>query len=143
LAKIKGISHNKVYCFAGLVKNVGNIIADKLLWSYRTSTQQKQRKKTTYGKVFNNKTLFATVPPTKHYSRYSTPWQNFQQMRLLSAKAKYNYHKKTTSCPNRKHRLLQVSLLTSAIKAYIRQNKSKQKAEQNLESELERQKITE
>jgi len=79
LAKIKGISHNKVYCFAGLVKNVGNIIADKLLWSYRTSTQQKQRKKTTYGKVFNNKTLFATVPPTKHYSRYSTHGKIFNK----------------------------------------------------------------
>jgi len=61
LAKLKGIYCNKVCCFAGLVKSVGKIIADKLLWNYRTSTQQKQRTNSTYGKAFNNKTLFATV----------------------------------------------------------------------------------
>ena len=69
LAKVKGIYCNKVYCFAGLVKSS----TDKLLWNYSTSTQQKQRK------AFNNKTLFATVPPTKHYSRYSTHGKIFNK----------------------------------------------------------------
>ena len=62
LAKVKGIYCNKVCCFAGLVKSVGIINDDNFLWSHRTSTQQKQTKKSTDGKVFNDKTLFATLP---------------------------------------------------------------------------------
>jgi len=95
LAKVKGIYCNKVYCFAGLVKSS----TDKLLWNYSTSTQQKQRK------AFNNKTLFATVPPTKHYSRYSTPMAKFSTKAATFGKSKCNYQKQTTSCPDSRHLL--------------------------------------
>ena len=75
---------------------------------------------------------------TKHYSLQCSdkslftlqyPRQIFQRMRLLSAKVKCNYQKQTTSCPDRKHLLLQISTLNYALKAYKRRYKAKQKAE--------------
>ena len=129
LAKVKGIYCNKVCCFAGLVKSVGIISDDNSLWSHRTSTQQKQTKKSTYSKVFSDKTLFATVPRQSTIHATVPPWQNFQRMRLLSAKAKCNYQMTTTSCPDRKHLLLEISKLNNASQVYIRRYKSKQKAE--------------
>jgi len=75
---------------------------------------------------------------TKHYSlqypdkalfTLQYPWQNFQRMRLLSANAKCNYQMTTTSYPDRKHLLLQISKLNNASQVYLRRYKSKQKAE--------------
>jgi len=93
-----------------------------------------QKEKVVYFHKFSFLQVQTKFSTTKHYSlqcpgkslfTLQYPWQSFQRMRLLSAKAKYNYQKQTTSCPDRKHLLLQISTLNYALKAYIRQHKSK------------------
>jgi len=117
-----------------LGKSKGHFILTKLLFCRFSHNCRQKLLKT----ALHSAKAIHTKIMTKHYSLQCSdkslftlqyPWQIFQRMRLLSAKAKCNYQKQTTSCPDRKHLLLQIASLNYALKAYERRYKSKQKAE--------------
>jgi len=89
---------------------------DKALFIYSAS-----------GKIFNDKTLF----------RYSTMDKFFNKLRLLSAKAEAIIKSKQPAVPTAGISFYKISKLNNSLKAYIRQYKSKEKAEQIYYTSLE------
>jgi len=81
---------------------------DKALFIYSAS-----------GKIFNDKTLF----------RYSTMDKFFNKLRLLSAKAEAIIKSRQPAVPTAGISFYKISKLNNSLKAYIRQCKSKEKAE--------------
>ena len=104
LGKSKGHFLSQSFSFAGTNKLSGKSIYDKSTIHYSAAYRQ-----STIHLQCIDKTLF-----TLQY-----PWQVFQKLRLLSAKANCNYQKQTTSCPDSRHLLLQKQICNYAF-SYIK-----------------------
>ena len=119
LAKRKGIFFQQVSFFAGSNNQSANSSTTK---HYSSTVQPTDNTLFVYsasGKIFNDKTLF----------RYSTMDKFFNKLRLLSAKAEAIIKSKQPAVPTAGISLYKISKFNDSRKAYIRDTKSKKRAE--------------